>query len=173
MIVRALGGEPATGKSTVMVEAMKLKAYWARFKDGLVVGHVNERERMVVLGTYSEGESFPGTDRLSMAVQPAALKYLSGLARAGGWIVLFEGDRLFNLSFLLALVELGQVEATVLVASNLSLESRHAARGDSQRDGFLKGRRTKIARILAGFPCHVEINERPCDTARIAASLVR
>lgn len=173
MIVRAVGGEPATGKSTVMVEAMKLRAPWDRFKYGLVAGHINEIQRLIVIGIYEAGQPFPGTDRLSMAAAPAVIKWLRNTSRLEPYTVLFEGDRLFSLNFLLQLVQFAQVEVTVLVASNLSLEMRHANRKDSQKEGFLRGRKTKIDKILRGFPCNVEINERLSDTERIARHLVR
>lgn len=153
MKIIAIGGEPATGKTT-LVRSL-LAAYpgeRTEFRDGLVRGYKftpKDRPWLLVLGVYDGRDHFEGTDRLSMSVQPSVLKFLHGCDR--DLTVLFEGDRLFNKSFLTSCVDLvGKDDVLVLslFADNPTKKARHASRGDAQGEVFLKGRRTKTRNIM-------------------------
>ena len=78
MKVIAIGGEPGTGKTTLMwklIEQLKPEPKFSEFK--LVPYH--QKDNVYILGKYEEGETFAGTDRMSMSVQPEAIKFLATL----------------------------------------------------------------------------------------------
>ncbi len=176
MRIIAIGGEPASGKTTLMRALLgKLKQAHTEhipFKAGLIRGHKFASPRgdvpwVVVLGVYDTGEVFEGTDKLSMSVQPAAKKFIDDCD--DDLVVIFEGDRLFNKSFLqhcIAKVGESNITATVLYTDAESTEARHKARGDSQTATFLKGRRTKINNIVAdpSIPTEMRFHRDGNDT---------
>ena len=64
----AIGGVPATGKSTLMrriIELAKEQTSLTTWKYGLLNGYMFAD--VLIIGTYPENETFGGTDRLSMA----------------------------------------------------------------------------------------------------------
>lgn len=151
MTIIAIGGEPAVGKTTLMKAfLLRLEEKYGKpktLKYGTLWGH-EFGERIAVLGKYHVGGPFEGTDRLSMSVQTDAKEFMgSPFARP---VVIFEGDRLFNRSFLDFCHALAGSSLHVIVlhtAAQAILDERHKQRGDSQSETFLKGRRTKIANI--------------------------
>lgn len=153
MKVIGIGGEPATGKSCLMDRLMNSFGEGSCYKSGLLVYHHFAEENAFVLGKYGDGEKFEGTDRLSMAVQPQAFGTLAAWSRDKSFrdaTVLFEGDRLFNVSFLHALDPLPLRKFWfVTMARDEELKRRHGHRKDSQSDKWLKGRKKKISNILA------------------------
>ena len=145
-----IGGEPATGKTTLMRRVLrKLEDTHGHggkgFRDGLLRGI--RFNLTYVLGIYDEG-TFAGTDRLSMAVQTDATTFLRQQSRVDASpVVLFEGDRLFNHSFLTTCEDLGETAWFNLTCPETVLTSRHARRQDTQTALWLKGRRTKILNV--------------------------
>lgn len=170
MKIIAIGGEPATGKSTLMRRVLVALGPGAPFRVGLVRG--TRHRRAVVLGLYPYKETFGGTDRLSMAVQPDALRFLS--ANAGKrLVVLFEGDRLFNLSFLTAALRLApESRLFLLTAPPGALSERHRRRADSQSDAFLKGRATKYRNLAAALPLCAMRNADAVDGDAVLAAVL-
>jgi hypothetical protein len=147
--VLAIDGLPATGKSTLMKAFLKQSGTWETVKPakGLKALY-NKGFDCYILGEYVDGEKFPGTDRLDMAIQPIALNFLSETKSH----VIFEGDRLFNFSFLEALDHLGaSLQILEIVSSEEVLKARHKKRKDNQDDKFLKAKETKI-RNICGSP---------------------
>ena len=102
MKVIAIGGEPGAGKSTLMKEILN-KFVWSKVYDSVKLVPYLQYGNYYILGKYDEGETFSGTDRMSMAVQPEAIKFLASLDKDA--VVLFYGDRLFTSSFLEHCVE--------------------------------------------------------------------
>jgi ABC-type dipeptide/oligopeptide/nickel transport system ATPase component len=150
MRIAALIGEPASGKSTLAREILRvLGPPTMDIPSKLVKGTIHGPT--YVIGLYPPEETFGGTDRLSMAVQPQAQEFIYGL-RSTGSRVFFEGDRLGNISFLNFIRECGRLRVFVLQASETTKTYRHLLRGDTQKEKFLKGRKTKIANILKAFP---------------------
>ena len=153
----AIGGEPATGKTTLM------KSVFAEFDQpqtlrfGLVTGHYEEKNNLALMGTYGSWQAAPnafeGTDRLSMAVNSDFLEYM----RLGKRNILFEGDRLFSLNNLRDIKDKYHLRTIVLEQDDETLHQRHIDRGDTQSDKFLKGRKTKIANILAAHDLEIEV----------------
>lgn len=172
----AIGGEPATGKSSIMLSVMKNLTVSEPFKHKRVVGHKFPNEKVLILGVYAEGQSFPGTDRLSMACQPDAIDLLdkAGELVLDGYTILFEGDRLFTQSYLEAAKgKCERLDAIILTVSGEELHRRHVSRNDTQSAQFKKSRRTKYENILTRCPFVLKwANETQADQDAIAAHVV-
>lgn len=152
MKVIAIGGEPGSGKSTLMKNIMYAYHFDKCFDTFKLVPYhySNDRNKNIyILGKYEEGEVFSGTDRMSMAVQPEAIKFLASLKDDA--VVLLEGDRLFTASFLEHCVENYDLEIIYLETDRLIRENRYKERGSNQNETWLQGRETKIANILSNM----------------------
>lgn len=170
----AMGGEPATGKSTIVRRLLERGGEWIKWEpEKLVVCHRNDEHYINIIGDYSDPEhKFPGTDRLSMAVQPQALKWIA----ASQSNVFFEGDRLFNMSLLEELAEMDdqakiRLKIIVVTADKHIKEARHVERDDTQEDQFKKSKETKTERIMSNMLLmgyiNVVQNNTPEDLDRI------
>ena len=164
-------GEPATGKTTLVRAVLqRLGDDYTHFKYRLVYGR-QYPNGLFVLGIYPEGETFGGTDRLSMAVQPDAIRFLKKVPDHA--IVLFEGDRLTRGGFLRAAGD--GLCLFVLEASRDEKGRRHQERADTQAATFHRSRATLIERIASDFPAIRLRNESLKDlaqnTERVAAML--
>jgi dephospho-CoA kinase len=137
----AIGGEPASGKSTLMKYILKQYKPLKTFKYGLVRGLYNKENNLYFLGIY-DNSVFCGTDKLSMAVQPHFLKLIKELPQA---TFVFEGDRLFNQS----LFDKQECEIVVLNVTDKTKKERHEQRNDNQSDQFKRSKKTKIKNILS------------------------
>lgn len=152
MRIVAIGGQPGVGKSTFV---QRLTAQWsalARKRYGLL-DFVEYDPPVSVLGVYPPGQVFGGTDRLSMAVQPDAQRYVTASADALDEVrVLFEGDRLFNTSFLDHCRAVSDLTVVELFASMEVLAFRRVSRstavGATQDAQWLAGRATKVTNVL-------------------------
>jgi len=150
----AIGGEPATGKSTVVKKLIAQIPPWGKFEETeevkLVPTLYTDEFKLHILGKYPEGEMFGGTDRYSMAVQPQAVKFIANTSSCN---VLFEGDRLFNQSFLEYLADLNDVDLQIVIieADKDTVEQRHLDRADTQNEIFLKGRKTKYENLRSNM----------------------
>ena len=152
----AIGGNPGSGKTSLFKSFMKNKEF-TDYKDKLVSAHYNKTNDLYILGRYVEGEIFSGTDRLSMAVQPQLQAWLIGNSSN----VLFEGDRVFNSSFLEFCSKLPntKLEIIYLNVDQTMLKERYKERNSNQSDKFLQGRETKYNNILSNFDLREYITE--------------
>jgi len=141
----AIGGVPATGKTTLVKEILKRYTY-RNFKFGLLRGHFIDKLNLVVMGIYSE-DVFSGTDKLSMAVNKDFIKYVLLKKRN----ILFEGDRLFSLNNLELIKKHYKTHIILLENDSSILNLRHKERNDKQSEKFIKGRYTKIKNITEHF----------------------
>jgi len=94
-------------------------------------------------------DNFSGTDALPMNIQPAAVAWLA--AQDEG-LVVAEGDRLGNARFLAAAEAYGW--STMLAWMDTPADvaaARRDARGGGQNPTWVKGRRTKVARLVEGW----------------------
>ena len=153
----AVGGSPGTGKTTLFRKFMEGKQWIQCEPAKLVSAMYNTEMDLYILGKYEEGEVFAGTDRLSMAVQPNVQEWIKG----NNCNILFEGDRIFNQSFLEYAMALPNTEFQVvyLKAPKEILEQRYKDRGSDQSETFLKGRETKYSNILSNFELMPYITE--------------
>jgi hypothetical protein len=92
-----------------------------------------------------------------MAVQPIAQEFV--LQSTSN--ILFEGDRIFNQSFLEFCSGLPNTDLRVvfLKVPKEILEDRYKERGSDQSETFLKGRETKYSNLLANFELMPYITE--------------
>jgi len=148
MKIIAIGGEPGCGKTTLMkriIEDIKPEPKYNEFK---LVPYL-QKNNIYILGKYEDGEVFSGTDRMSMAVQPEAIKFLDSLPNDS--ILLFEGDRLFTASFLEHCVEKFDTRIIHLQTERSIRQERYKERGSNQNETWLAGRETKVSNILTNF----------------------
>jgi broad-specificity NMP kinase len=153
----AVGGSPGTGKTTLFRKYMESEVFQPVEPAKLVSAMYNTERDLYVLGKYEEGEVFAGTDRLSMAVQPAMQEWIA----SHNCNVLFEGDRIFNQSFLEFAMGLPDTELHIvfLNAPKNVLEQRYKDRGSDQSEQFLRGRETKYSNLLSNFDLMPYITE--------------
>lgn len=154
--VIAMGGEPATGKTTLMFRLISMADDWKAIKSGkLLDAMYSEKLNLYILGKYeNDGNVFQGTDRLSMAVQPHASHFFTTLSYEKANVnVIFEGDRLFNGKLLNEISELfpESFKVLILTASHGIKEQRHVDRKDDQDDKFKNSRATKISNIMGSL----------------------
>ena len=142
----AVGGEPATGKTTLMWKIIDSATDWQKIEPKKTLSAIrSESLNLTILGKYDRSEQFAGTDRLSMSVQPAATEFIK---EATGNI-LFEGDRLFNRKFIDAIISCNCPYSLIYIeASPNELYNRHVDRKDTQTETFLKSRQTKYSNIV-------------------------
>ena len=153
----AVGGSPGTGKTTLFRKFMEDKQWIDTSPAKLVSAMYNTERDLYILGKYDEGETFAGTDRLSMAVQPPLQEWIT----SHNCNILFEGDRVFNQSFLEFCMGLPNTELIVvyLKAPKTILEQRYKDRGSDQSEQFLRGRETKYSNLLSNFELMPYITE--------------
>lgn len=154
----ALGGEPASGKTTIF---KLLRARFERviypFQYGLVRGMSDRDMKVLFIGVY-DNSTWEGCDKLSMSVQPDFEKMVKSLT-GKDCVIYIEGDRLFNPS----LFRRFQIQSVVIQASPGTLSHRHKLRADNQGESFLKAKRTKLRRMVDEFKIRTMPNETPED----------
>ena len=148
MKVIAIGGEPGSGKTTLMKRIIQHYNMEPKYEDVKLVPYL-QKDNIYILGTYEDGHVFAGTDRMSMAVQPEAIKFLATLPTES--IVLYEGDRLFTASFLEDCLDKYDLDIIYLSTYKDVRTQRYAERGSEQDETWLRGRETKIANILTNM----------------------
>lgn len=164
-----VAGVPASGKTTIF---RKLRE--ALFDDAteFMYGKARgiERGAYQMLGVF-DGSTFEGTDRLSMTVIDDAIAYIQALEAESKQrkVIFVEGDRLFNYRFLQA------VRASVILidASPEVLMIRHAQRGDTQTEVFLRGRRSKVENFAKKYRIGRVYNNTPEDSERITKCIIQ
>lgn len=181
MRVVAIGGEPATGKTTLVRSVIEklgsCRPFSSKGEKTTIRGLQFSTAKVMILGIYELGETFAGTDRFSMAVMPDAIRFFRFLSESKdyeGWTILFEGDRLFSETLLRVLAELPlDLRIFVLTAPPEVLEERHRERGDSQSSTWLAGRKTKVDRLAASFP-HIQLSALcPESTSQAVQSVLQ
>lgn len=154
----AIGGQPASGKSTLMKRIIKEILPLQTFSYGLVKGLYSKVLETYIIGVY-DNSVFCGTDKLSMAVQPDFVKLLNIKKNA---TFVFEGDRLFNQS----LFDKKSCEIYILEVSDDTLRIRHEKRQDNQSHKFKKAKRTKIENIKSKNKHTILRNDTEQETIR-------
>ena len=148
MKVIAIGGNPGSGKSTLMKRLIEYYTPEKKYDVFKLVPYL-QNNNIYILGKYDEGEVFSGTDRMSMAVQPEAIKFLASLPADS--IVLYEGDRLFTASFLEDCAEKYDLKIVHISTRADVREERYKERGSNQNVTWLQGRESKINNILTNM----------------------
>ena len=165
-------GLPGCGKTTVMKKLMSKFSDWKQDRPvDLLDTHVSGNIR--ILGKYIEGETFSGTDTLSMAVAPKAIEFFSSSPNE---IVIGEGDRLNSSKVFDSVQDKLIIHLTV---SDSEREERYKKRGSNQPEKFIQTVRTKCKNICEKYGnrstlfgeeegCLVEfVHETESDTDKI------
>lgn len=139
-------GEPGAGKSTLVRDAIGplLKAGLKQPKPFQHTVFPFNGGLAAYLGADDGKTLFPGTDRLSMGVQPLAIKFLE---ECGMRTIIAEGDRLGTISFFKAVTEAGWTITAVHVVSRMAEQARAErakTAGQAQNKTWLKGRISKV-----------------------------
>ena len=155
----AIVGVPAVGKTSLMRQLMQeLGGIRASGRFGLLdFTGVMEDKHIFVLGKYEEGEIFAGTDRLSHSVVTDAKEFIK--EASDNDVIIFEGDRLANASFLTACKQrctgLGDFRLVLLTLNPALLKERRDARafeyGKQQNPTWLAGRTSKVNNLRTQF----------------------
>jgi hypothetical protein len=171
-----LGGEPATGKTSIarrLIQKLEMiegdENIRVNFKFLKVRGQYFKQIFVWVLGVYEEGQTFAGTDKLSMAVLPDAIQFFKTAQDCDR--IFIEGDRLAVPKFF---IEAQKYDAKLFYLSSpeAELDIRHVARGDKQSSSFLKSRKTKWKNLRANFEFTELRNERPEHVEACARKLL-
>jgi len=162
--ITLIGGEPCTGKSTLMRSIIKRKNINKNFEyEKLLKGHCNED--YIVLGLYG-GELFDGTDKLSMAVQPVFERFINK-EKTKKHIIL-EGDRLFKKSLIRWLQSSNNFFRLIILTASESVKSfRHKKRKDEQTQKWINAKKTTINNITSEFNHTMFKNENMIDMDKI------
>lgn len=156
VIAAYLVGAPGSGKSALIAALVAgLDVAWDRrpFAHGVYFAPGSEEPLGVQIG--GPHPTFPGTDRLSMAVQPAAIEWVT---RRPSPIIIGEGDRLATVGFLRALGEAAERFDLVWLDTPPEVaEVRRRDRGGGQNAQWVRGRVTKVARLVSTLP-HVRLD---------------
>lgn len=127
-------GAPGVGKSSVMkvlLNPWEVSPY-VRFTEREMFGHILYQPQLDLSGAYLGHlrPEFPGTDALSMSVQPQALKWLKQ-SDGGLHYIYGEGARLGNTTFLTELSYRSRLTVVLLTASPEVVDLRLLGRPDS------------------------------------------
>lgn len=174
MKVIALFGEPGSGKSTLMTKLMETIGVNRDVHTDFKLVPYHKKDNVYVLGKYEVGEVFGGTDKMSMAVQPEAIKFLEQLPTDS--VVIFEGDRLCTASFLEDCNNKYDLTMVYLKTDRETRKTRYAERGSNQDETWLRGRESKISNILGNlelkFVTEIFNHETPEDTQKAVDFIV-
>lgn len=144
----AVVGMPGTGKTHLLSTFMNGFLEWKEERPiELLDSHFNETHSIRVLGRYDDSV-FSGTDRLSMAVQPKVIEYITSKPREH---IVFEGDRLTSVNFFNEVKKYFNLHILVLEVDDETRELRYKERGSDQNRKFIEGRKTKIENIKNAF----------------------
>jgi predicted ATPase len=160
-------GEPGVGKTT-LIDAMTANLPFEE-ADTPFAHRVYECG-VWELGRHREG-GFSGTDALSLSVQPDVLQFMESIRPA---LVLGEGDRLGNNSFIRAMEALGYKITLWWLSGIHEARERRAKRAlelgvKPQNETWLKGRQTKVKSLAERWDANTLWAGAPAE--QMAASM--
>ena len=140
-------GLPGTGKTTLVHRFMEGREWKPDRPVKLLDTMVNGDTR--ILGRYYDGETYCGTDRLSMAVGPRAIEYLN---QGNEETIIGEGDRLNRGGVFYSAIDNGfELHILHLKITDQERIRRYKLRNSTQSEQFIKSCRTKIKNICNEF----------------------
>jgi len=163
MKVIAIGGEPKTGKTTLIKKLLESKNIKRHSYNGV---DFIKTENLVVIGKY-DGAQFDGTDRMSMSIQPKFIAFLTELKNANlNYNVILEGDRLLNSSTIGFLIA-NNISHKIIILKCKDEEMQTRSYERQQSDKFLKSKKTKIKNICEAYKVTCMDNSDKEDQAKI------
>ena len=172
--VLAIGGPPASGKTTLMKQIFAMADDWSEKVQPvkLLDGYYSKKLNTWILGVYEDSVgTFQGTDKLSKSVPPQLVKFVRDNA-SKPVNILFEGANVVTAKTLGEVIDCDVNFALLrlMVAGSLK-QSRHKSRGDKQNDQFKKAKETQIENVATNpkiFDSVVEVrNENRKDQETI------
>ena len=162
MNVLYLIGPPASGKSTLMAHLTREATRTPHPNHPIPHDHLTYPNATTAAELGTQRPNFPGTDTLSMSINPTATTSLTD----GTWDhldhLLGEGDRLANTQFLLTAHTHHPLTVLYLHAPPDLTHKRTQQRGTKQSATWVRGRQTKTERLAALLDAHgVTIHELP------------
>lgn len=145
-------GQPGAGKSTALATATADYSRTSRnkpFAHTLLVADGDYKITAAELGAVRP--MFPGTDTLSMAVQPKVIDWLQTYPYKH---IIGEGDRLATKGFLTAATDLGyDLDLILIDTPDDTAAQRRAIRTSNQQSlVWLRGRISKVRNLVNAFP---------------------
>ena len=160
-----LFGEPGAGKSTLashLTRRLRMEPYAHPFAH-----RCYPAANVIELGPRRRG-SFPGTDGLSMSVQPSVISWLRAEQPE---FVMAEGDRLANGSFFEAARDLGYSLRLVHLKGEAAAALQRSVRGTTQDATWVAGRRTKCFNLAEEWwPLELPAGSPPAELERLIAA---
>ena len=157
-------GYPGSGKTTATTKALGDRIVEVRAKP---FKHIEYTDGLVQLGMTRE--TYGGTDALPMNVQPAVVQWL---AQTNVVRIVGEGDRLANGKFFRAVLGAGFNLTVVYVAvPELLAQYRAWKRGSRFADSWLRGRVTKVNRLVSAWGKHTVVVDGTAERPAVAEEL--
>jgi hypothetical protein len=168
-------GEPGVGKSTAVTALTAgVDTEWRRKPFAHAVYRDDDGRTVAAqIGgpPKAPDHGFPGTDRLSMSVQPRAVEWVGS---APAPMVFGEGDRLASAGFLHALSDYCDEWWLVYLSAPAEvIEARRAERGSQQNETWLQGRRTKTRNLAVQFSRQLVTIDATVPTEAVVAQIRR
>ena len=166
-----IGGAPCTGKSTLMRSILEELNESVKIEP-MKLFPCQKHGDILVIGYYPEGETFGGTDKISHGAIPFFRKFIE--QEYLKWKhMLVEGDRFFRSKDIeWILNKYNDSKIYVLTVSREEEKKRHIDRGDTQKEVWLKGRRSQIGNIMTNIFTMNLIEQRTNDD-EISAKLLK
>jgi len=139
-------GIPGAGKSTLTAATLQHLTPATRTTPFAHTVYRDTTGNIIAAQPGAPHHTFPGTDRLSMGIQPHALNWLNTQPAP---VILAEGDRLGNLKFLTAAHTAGHTVTVIhLITPPDTATARRATRTTQPHETWVTGRHTKIRNIV-------------------------
>ena len=144
-----MGGIPTSGKSTIARNIIK-ELGSGEILEPLSLFPCEKRGDVLVVGCYTEGETFGGTDRISYGAISKFRDFIDQEAPKHKHIFL-EGDRFFRAKDIEWLLDNHKARVYILTVNAEEEKRRHIKRQDTQTEKWLQGRRSQISNIQTNF----------------------
>ena len=174
--VLAIGGPPASGKTSLMKRIFSLSNDWSELTQPvkLLNGYYSKRLNTWVFGVYEDSVgTFQGTDKLSKAVPPKLVRFIRENADKPVNI-LFEGANVVTTKTLVEIIDCDVNFALMRLMVSKSLkQSRHRQRGDRQKEQFIRSKETQIENVASHPKIFDLVVEVPNDSVSDQSTIVK